>query len=69
MAPERFFVGRTFVSMYNLVLLIAIWHKLRQARREKMDLEYMFFKRTESIMATMNSVLSDDTTAVAVSTK
>jgi hypothetical protein len=69
MTPERFFVGRTFVSMYNFVLLVAIWHKLRQARREKMDLEYMFFKRTESIMATMNSVLSDDTDAALVLSK
>lgn len=60
MTPERFFVGRTFISIYNLVLLVTIWYKLRQARREKMDLEYMFFKRTESIMATMDSVLAND---------
>lgn len=29
LTPERFFMGRTFISMYNLVILIAIWHKLR----------------------------------------
>lgn len=60
LTPERFFMGRTFISLYNLAILFAVWFKLRQARREKIDLEYMFFKRTENIMATMNTVLSSD---------
>ena len=32
MTPERFFIPRTFLSMYNLVFLLLIWYKLRQAR-------------------------------------
>ena len=59
LTPERFFMGRTFISIYNLVFLIAIWYKLRPARREKMDLEFMFFKRVESIMFTITNVLDD----------
>ena len=58
--PQRFFIGRTFISMYNLALLVAIWYKLREGRREKQQLEYAFFRRTESIMQTMNSVLKKD---------
>ena len=50
LTPDRFYLGRQFISMYNLVLLFALWYKLRQARRQKMDLEYMFFKRTENII-------------------
>ena len=29
MTPERFFIARTIVSMYNLAFLLAIWYKLR----------------------------------------
>ena len=29
LTPERFFMGRTFISIYNLVFLIGIWYKLR----------------------------------------
>ena len=50
LTPDRFYLGRQFISMYNLVLLFALWYKLRQARRQKMDLEFMFFKRTENII-------------------
>ena len=50
LTPGRFYLGRQFISMYNLVLLFALWYKLRQARRQKMDLEFMFFKRTENII-------------------
>ena len=35
LTPERFFIPRTYLSIYNLVFLILIWYKLRQARREK----------------------------------
>jgi hypothetical protein len=29
MTPEKFFIARTFLSLYNLAFLIAIWYKLR----------------------------------------
>jgi hypothetical protein len=29
LTPERFFIGRTYISMFNLAFLIAIWYKLR----------------------------------------
>lgn len=29
LTPEKFFYARTFLSMFNLVFLIAIWYKLR----------------------------------------
>jgi hypothetical protein len=32
MTPERFYVPRTFLSIYNLLFLMLIWYKLRQAR-------------------------------------
>ena len=35
LTPERFYIPRTFLSIYNLVFLLLIWFKLRQARREK----------------------------------
>ena len=50
LTPDRFYLGRQFISMYNLVLLFALWYKLRQARRQKMDLKFMFYKRTEKII-------------------
>lgn len=59
LTPEKFFMGRTFLSMYNLVFLLAVWYKLRQARREKMDLEFTFFQRVEGIMLTMANVFED----------
>ena len=65
LTPERFFIGRTFLSGYNLALLIGIWYKLRQARREKMDLEFSFFQRVEGIMLTMSNVFEDKTFGAA----
>lgn len=64
LTPERFFLGRTFISFYNLAILCAIWFKLRQARREKMDLEFGFFKRSENIMDTMESVFTQQPTSI-----
>ena len=29
LTPERFFVARTVLSMYNFAILVAIWYKLR----------------------------------------
>ena len=40
LTPDRFFMPRTFISMYNLVLLLSIWYKLREARYQKVRLEY-----------------------------
>lgn len=59
MTPERFFIPRTFLSMYNLLFLLLIWYKLRQARREKRDLEFQFFQRVEGIMVTMQNIFDD----------
>ena len=43
LTPDKFFMPRTFLSIYNLVFLLALWYKLRQARREKTELEFEFF--------------------------
>lgn len=43
LTPEKFFYARTFLSMYNLVFLLAIWYKLRQSRKDKLDLEFTFY--------------------------
>lgn len=61
MTPEKFFMPRTFLSMYNLVFLLAIWMKLRQARKEKTELEFGFFQRVEGIMVNMSNIFNDNT--------
>lgn len=43
LTPERFFLPRTFLSVYNLVFLIILWYKMRQSRKDKLDLEFGFF--------------------------
>jgi hypothetical protein len=43
LTPDRFFTPRTFLTIYNLAFLVVIWYKLRQARREKLDLEFTFY--------------------------
>jgi hypothetical protein len=58
LTPNPFYNPRIFLASYNITLLLAVWYKLRQGRREKMDLELMFFKRTENIMQTIETVLS-----------
>ena len=57
LTPERFFLPRTFLSIYNLVFLIIMWYKMRQSRRDKLELEFSFFSRVEGIMVTMTNVL------------
>lgn len=59
LTPERFFVARTFLSIYNLIFLIAVWYKLRQARRDKLDLEFTFYQRVEGIMLRMSNIFED----------
>ena len=59
LTPEKFFYARTFLSMYNLVFLIAIWYKLRQSRKDKLDLEFTFYQRIEGVMSRMNGVFND----------
>ena len=54
LTPDKFFYARTLLCMYNLAFLIAVWYKLRQARREKLDLEYNFFVRIDSVMTRMS---------------
>jgi len=59
LTPEKFFYARTFLSIYNLVFLLAIWYKLRQSRRDKLDLEFQFFQRVEGIMIRMSDIFND----------
>ena len=58
--PEKFFYPRIFLSGYNLIILVAIWYKLRQARQEKLDLEFNFFTRVDSVMARMSNIFQDE---------
>lgn len=58
--PDRFYMPRVWLSMYNCVFLLAIWYKCSQGRQEKQELEYAFFRRTESIMETMKKVLEPE---------
>ncbi|CDW75514.1 UNKNOWN [Stylonychia lemnae] len=53
LTPEKFFFARTFLSFYNLAFLIAVWYKLRQGRKEKLDIEYSFFNKVEGVMIRM----------------
>ena len=48
--PEKFFAPRTILSIYNVLFLLVIWQKLRNARKEKVDLEYKFFVRVDAVM-------------------
>lgn len=59
MTPDRFYIPRTFLSIYNLVFLILIWYKLRQARRDKIDLEFSFYQRVEGLMLRMSNIFQD----------
>lgn len=59
LTPEKFFYARTFLSMYNLVFLLAIWYKLRQSRKDKLDLEFTFYQRVEGIMLRMSNIFND----------
>lgn len=59
LTPEKFFYARTLLSMYNIVLLLLIWHKLRKGRKEKVDLEYNFFLRVDNVMARMAYLFED----------
>ena len=47
LTPEKFFMGRTLLSVYNLAFLLAIWYKLRKAREGKVELEYNYFMRVD----------------------
>jgi hypothetical protein len=46
--------------MYNVVLLVAVWHKLRKARQEKVNLEFKFFLRVDNVMARMAYMFEDE---------
>ena len=39
-----------------MIILVAIWYKLRKARQEKLDLELDFFTRVDSVMARMANI-------------
>ena len=59
LTPEKFFIARTMLSIYNLAFLLVIWYKLRKAREDKLDLEYRFFMRVDSVMARMSNIFKD----------
>lgn len=61
LTPERFFLPRTFLSLYNLIFLIILWKKMRQSRRDKLELEFGFFNRVEGIMVTMTNIFGEQT--------
>ncbi len=42
------------------MFLLAIWYKLRQSRRDKLELEFQFFQRVEGIMLRMSDIFNDD---------
>ena len=48
-----------------MIILVAIWYKLRQARQEKLDLEFNFFTRVDSVMARMSNIFQDEQFATA----
>eukprot|EP00347_Sterkiella_histriomuscorum_P000443 403375849 len=60
LTPDKFFTARTFLSMYNLGFLLLIWYKLRQARKDKLDLEFAFYNRVEGIMLRMSNLFDDE---------
>ena len=59
MTPDRFYQPRAFLSIYNLLFLLVIWYKCRQARKDKMELEFAFFQRVEGVMLTMQDIFKD----------
>ena len=50
LTPEKFFMPRIFIAVYNILFMLAIWIKLRAAKEEKRNLEFSFFQRVEGIM-------------------
>jgi hypothetical protein len=59
MTPERFFLPRTYLTIYNIAFLCVVFYKFRQGRKEKLELEFSFYQRVESIMLRMSNVLED----------
>lgn len=59
LTPTKFFFGRSFLTLYNIAFLLVIWYKLRQGRKQKLDLEYQFFDRIETVMGRMSSAFED----------
>lgn len=59
MTPDKFFIPRTFLAIYNLTFLIAIWYKMRKARSQKLDLEHTFFIRVDAVMTRMSNIFQD----------
>ena len=59
MTPDKFYTPRMFLTIYNLIFIIAIWYKLHKAKDEKRDLEFSFFQRVEGIMLTMANIFDD----------
>ena len=47
--PKQFFYSRTFLNIYNIIILAVLWWKVRKAREEKLNLELRFYQRVESL--------------------
>jgi len=60
LTPERFYLPRTFLSIYNLAFLLILWYKMRKSRQDKSELEFSFFQRVEGIMVVMTNIFDDD---------
>lgn len=50
MLPSRFYYARTFIIVYNLLLLLVMWYLGRTARKEKLNLELEFFHRIQRML-------------------
>ena len=48
--PKSFFLSRTFLNIYNVLILGVLWWKVRKARKEKLELEFEFFQRVEGLI-------------------
>mmetsp|Transcript_11649 Transcript_11649/g.15794 ORF Transcript_11649/g.15794 Transcript_11649/m.15794 type:complete len:182 (+) Transcript_11649:445-990(+) len=60
LTPERFYLPRTFLSLYNLAFLLILWYKMRQSKKDKLELEFGFFQRVEGIMVVMTNIFEDE---------
>mmetsp|Transcript_40675 Transcript_40675/g.29947 ORF Transcript_40675/g.29947 Transcript_40675/m.29947 type:complete len:169 (+) Transcript_40675:280-786(+) len=59
LAPEKFYTARTMVALYSLVFIGLVWYKQLGARKEKLELEFLFFQRVEGIMLQMSNIMHD----------
>ena len=56
LTPDKFFLARTFLSIYNLVIVLGIWYKFNQSRKDKVNLEMEFVERVNEVAMRVNSI-------------